>query len=262
MIAFESCGIVALTTDFGMSDPYVGMMKGVILGRAPLARVVDVTHGVPAQDVRAGGFFLSRAWPYFPAGTVHVAVVDPGVGTKRRMLLALDHGQCFLAPDNGLLAPVISSAGEVHELDVARFVLANPARTFHGRDILAPAAAALCAGLAPAGAVRERVLDFEPRTRARHVADPSEIEIVCADHFGNLVLDISPDELPGGLASWSIEAKDRRIEFRATYADGRRGELLALVDSYGLIEIAVRDGSARDMLALAPGDHVTFRRRS
>jgi hypothetical protein len=289
-------GIVTLLTDFGASDPYVGMMKGVLLAHHPGAITVDITHDVPAQDVRLAAWFLKHASAFFAQGTVHVAVVDPGVGSSRRLLVARDRGQAFLAPDNGLLAPALSRDAEVYELDVARFARAGASRTFHGRDILAPAAAAIAAGRAPRDCALARVDDWTklelPQARARS-ASLVEGEVLHVDRYGNLVLNLAPRDLARrakrasqrdlargakraserdlgrgskhtserDLTRWKLEAGGRTIPIRGHYAEARAGELVALVDSYGQLEIAVRDGSAADALRLRAGARVKARRR-
>ncbi len=255
-------GIVTLTTDFGLVDPYVGVMHGVILGRAPRARIVDLTHGVPPQAVDLAGFLLARSVQYFPAGSVHVAVVDPGVGTARRALVAEDRGQAFVAPDNGLLAPVLSRAARVYELDVERFALTARSRTFHGRDVFAPAAAAIAAGTAPRAAGRGAPIEplARPAPASRPGPDGGEARVVCADRFGNLVLDVEAADLGAEPGRWRLECAGATIPVRGTYAEAEPGALLALVNSFGTLEIAVRDGSAADRLGLARGDRVSLRR--
>lgn len=261
---FRASGVVALTTDFGLSDPYVGMMKGVLLARAPRATIVDVTHGVPAQDVRAGAFFLAHAARYFAPGTVHLAVVDPGVGSSRRLLVAFDRGQAFLAPDNGLLSEVLSAAAEVFELDADAFALEPRSRTFHGRDVLAPSAAALVHGTSSSLLARRPAPDWmrlEP-LRPRRAGESVEACVLCVDRYGNLVLAATEDDLPAAPDVCEVVVGDERIAFVATYADAAPGALLALVDSYAALEIAVRDGDAARRLALSPGDRVVIRRRA
>jgi S-adenosyl-L-methionine hydrolase (adenosine-forming) len=261
---FDPCGVVSLLTDFGLSDPYVGMMKAVILARCPTAKLVDITHGVPAQDVRVGAFYLSRSWRHFPRGTVHLAVVDPGVGTERKLLVAVEDGHAFVGPDNGLLAASLSANARVGELDVARFALAAGSHTFHGRDVMAPAVAALASGLAVASAVRAPVSSIvaapfhAPRPLS---AGGLEVEVLVADHYGNLILACGPDDLDGPLAGWCVEIAGREIAFARTYAQVDPGQLVALVDSFPALEIAVRDGSARDVLDLDRGDRVNLRKR-
>jgi S-adenosylmethionine hydrolase len=264
---WKPSGIVTLLTDFGTEDPYVGMMKGVILSAAPRAVIVDLSHGVPPQNVRVGAWFLLHASAFFPPGTVHVAVVDPGVGSGRRLLVAHDHGHAFLAPDNGLLGPVLSSAARVFELDPARHARPGASRTFHGRDILAPAAAALASGLSPedcgSGPVAPEAGAAFPRPRELD-GGRVECEVLLADRYGNLILSARPSDLSqhpiaGG---WIVEAAGRTIPVRGAYADAAPGELLALVNSYGVLEIAVREGNAAARLGLRQGDTVVLTRSS
>jgi len=257
---FEACGVVALLTDFGTLDPYVGVLKGVILSHFPRASLVDLTHAVPPQDVRRGAWFLMHARAHFPAGTVFVCVVDPGVGSARALLLALDGGQAFVGPDNGLLAPALSPAAELFELS------ARPASaTFHGRDILAPAAGALLSGKQPAELGRplaraHQRLEF-PRVERRGEAALSA-EVLFADRYGNLVLSAYERDLAGGPALWELEIAGHKLGFSRTYSDVAPGELLALVDSYAALEVAVRDGSAVERLGLGPGAQLILRRRA
>ena len=263
--AWTPSGVVTWTTDFGLADPYVGILHGVVLGVSRDLRPVDLTHGIAAQDVRAAAFHLRHGWPWFPAGTVHVAVVDPGVGSARRILVARDRGHAFLAPDNGLLGPVLSPEADVRELDVEAFALPGRSRTFHGRDVFAPAAGRIAAGLAPEDAGRpaaawERLEFPEP------CAGPDGTvagEVLVVDRFGNLITNVRSEALPGGggLDAWVVEVAGREVPLRATYAEGAPGSLLALVDSFDAWEVAERDGSAAERLAVGVGAEVRFRRR-
>jgi S-adenosyl-L-methionine hydrolase (adenosine-forming) len=263
--AWKPSGIVTLLTDFGTDDPYVGIMKGVLLTDAPGSVVVDLTHGVPPHSVRIGAWFLSHAYGFFPPGTVHVAVVDPGVGSVRKLLVASDHGYVFLAPDNGLLGPILSPEARIFELDGKRFARKGTSRTFHGRDVLAPAAAAIARGLAPAETgVRMAELQGDiafPRSRTL-APGRIECEVLLADRYGNLILSARPEDLEGDPEGWIVETTGRKIPLRGAYAEAAPGELLALVDSYGAIEIAVREGSAAGRLGLRPGDCVTLARNA
>ncbi|HEV8114094.1 MAG TPA: SAM-dependent chlorinase/fluorinase [Planctomycetota bacterium] len=270
--AWKASGIVTLLTDFGADDPYVGMMKGVLLSAAPRLAIVDLSHGVPPQNLRVGAWFLAHAAAYFPPGTVHVAVVDPGVGSGRKLLVAEDAGHAYLAPDNGILGPVLSSAARVFELDPTRFARTGASRTFHGRDILAPAAAALATGLSPeacgSGPVVPAAGVVFPRPK-RLAAGRIECEVLFADRYGNLILSARPADLAaeptrgGGIeGTWIVEAAGRTIPVRGVYAEAAPGELLALVDSYGALEIAVREGNAAARLGLRQGDTVILARSS
>ncbi len=265
---WKPSGIVTLLSDFGTEDPYVGMMKGVILSAAPRLAIVDLSHGVPPQNLRVGAWFLAHASAFFPPGTVHVAVVDPGVGSGRKLLVAEDAGHAYLAPDNGILGPVLSPAARVYELDPARFARAGASRTFHGRDILAPAAAAVATGLSPKAAGRGPVVPAAgiafPRPRQIGVGR-LECEVLLADRYGNLILSARPSDLGHAdriEGNWIVEVAGRRIPLRGVYAEAATGELLALVDSYGALEIAVREGNAAARLGLRQGDTVILARSS
>ena len=248
--------IVTLLTDFGMRDPYVGVMQGVIAGSAPEVRLIDLTHAVPAQDVIIGGWQLSRAWRHFPPGSIHLAVVDPGVGSARRVLLARCAGHYFVAPDNGLLA--VAWQGEEPDLVVAaerQDLYRQPlSSTFHGRDVFAPLAGWLAAGgdIKDAGPV---VRDWQRAV----LPEPEAIEggwlgsVLCADHFGNIITTLPAQliALPAAVAvgKYAIPVCDH-------YAAVASGERLALAGSDGWIEISVRDGNAWTALAVHRGEPV------
>ncbi len=263
-------GVVTWTTDFGLQDGYVGTMKGVVLGVDAGLRQVDLTHAVPPQDVRAASFHLAAAWPYFPPGTVHVAVVDPGVGSDRAIVVARDRGHAFVAPDNGLLGPVLGPDAEVRRLDVERFSLPARSATFHGRDVFAPTAARLAAGLDPAEAGPPHAGWTNPGPFPPPRAEGDEVvgEVLVVDRFGNAITTVRPADLgaasaegrDAALARWTAAAAGRVLPVGRTYAVVAPGEPLALLDSLGWMEVAVRDGDAARTLGLAPGDPVRFRR--
>lgn len=265
---FEPCGVLSLTTDFGLVDAYVGTMKGVAYGVDPALRIVDLTHTVDAQSVLECAFHVRHAAPYFPAGTVHLAVVDPGVGTARESLVALAGGQAFIAPDNGLL-PAALDGYEVRYgvLDAERFLREGASRTFHGRDLYAPAAAALAAGaVSPSEAITRDVGEREivridlPRPI---VSDGgARGAVVHIDRFGNALTNLCPDD-DEDLAE--VVAARPRVVVRGvelgwveTYGDAPEGDVVALVDSFGLVEVARVGGSAEDALGLSPGDIVSL----
>jgi hypothetical protein len=251
--------MIALTTDFGLTDPWVGIMKGVIATRAPGVPVIDVSHGIPPQDVLAGALVLRHAAPWFPPRTIHVAVVDPGVGSERRALCVETERALFVGPDNGLLslAAPETAIRRVIELTDERFFLAPRSRTFHGRDVFAPVAAALATGLDPAalGPVRpdvERLVLPEPRRLGGTVSG----EIIYVDRFGNLTTNLGPDAIPDGAARVRIgDAHTAGVS--TSYSAVARGALIAVVNSWGLLEIALRDGSAREHLGARVGTTVT-----
>lgn len=257
--------IITLLTDFGLEDGYVAAMKGVIAGIAPDAELVDVTHLVPPQDVASGRFRLLSVTPYFPPGTVHLAVVDPGVGTSRRAVAVRgSSGSLLVGPDNGLLlgALEVDPAVDAVELSERRFWRTpSPSATFHGRDVFAPVAAHLARGVAledlgPAIAPGSLVkLELAPW---RSVAGGVEGAIQAVDGFGNLISNIPGDVLPGH-GRWSATIAGRTVTGGRTYGEVRPGEAMALVGSHGFVEIAVRQGDARRMLEAAIGIAVAIR---
>lgn len=250
--------LITLLTDFGLRDPFVGVMRGVIATIAPEVRVVDLTHAIPAQDVAQGAFWLARSFAYFPAGTVHVAVVDPGVGSARRPLVVRSAGHLFVGPDNGLLAPLLAAPGAVARRLDERWGLPALSRTFHGRDLFAPAAARLSAGSLGFEQVGALVTDPHPARGVAPVVSPGGVDghVVVVDHFGNLITDLSQEHLSPGC---SVQIAGRQLPVRGTYAEASPGEPLALVGSFGTIEIAVRDGDAARTLGVGAGEPVALR---
>jgi S-adenosyl-L-methionine hydrolase (adenosine-forming) len=250
--------LIALLTDFGTADGYAAAMKGVILSRAPRAPLVDLTHDVPPHDVRAGAWALGQAWPWFPRGTLHVAVVDPGVGTSRRALLVEADGQFFLAPDNGLLGWVLAGARRA----LARELRADwpgarvPSATFHGRDVFAEAAGRLAAGsLTPAQAgpiVRD---PMRPAWASPAPSGGRRGEIVHVDRFGNLITNI-PSAALAALRGPAVRVGRRVLDVARTYGDAEPGAAVALAGSAGMVEIAVREGRADRRLNRRRGDAV------
>jgi S-adenosylmethionine hydrolase len=255
-LPFTANGIITLTTDFGLSDPYAGIMKGVMLARHPLARLVDLTHQVPVFQPRLAGFWLARAWRYFPAGTVHLAVVDPGVGTERAMILMEAAGQVFVAPDNGLLNEVarLAPSGQWRSFtlsDLAHLQLPAPSQTFNGRDIFAPLVAEISANRFPPNQLGQ--LSDPP---LRQVTTSREAgHIIAIDHFGNLITDIDAEHLQQ-FARPAIQFRGRLIPLHPTYGRAQAGQLLAVVNSWGTLEIALAQGSAALLLAASVGEAV------
>jgi S-adenosylmethionine hydrolase len=244
--------VVTLLTDFGTADGYVAEMKGVILTRAPEATLVDVTHDIPPQDVEGGRLAVARYWRRFPPGTVHVAVVDPGVGSARAALAVQSDERFLVGPDNGVLSPALLVAGA---RAVALPVPASAAPTFHGRDVFAPAAAELALG-APLDAIGSPALDLVIRRtpEPRRLSDGSiEGQVITIDRFGNAITNLL------ALRAHSIEVNGTILPIRRSYADAREGQAIALVGSTGLIEIAVRDGNAAATMGLERGSVVVLR---
>jgi S-adenosylmethionine hydrolase len=254
--------IITLTTDFGLAGPFVGVMQGVILAHCPTARIVHLTHDIPVHWPVEAGFWLARAHPWFPAGTVHLAVVDPGVGTSRGIIAARHAGQVFLAPDNGLLAPVIGmEPADCHRLDEAwrsRQGWPVPSATFHGRDIFAPLAAAIAAGRIGVADIGPPAGEIVPSLLEEPAVGENEVHgvVIAIDHFGNLITNID-----GGLLARFRRAEvlvaGRRFGLQRTYGDRRPGEFLALVNSFGVLEVAQAQGSAADGLGVSRGAPVT-----
>src|SRR3954470_6221774 len=244
--------IITLLTDFGTADGYVGEMKGVILSAIPDVMIVDISHALAPQDVDATRLTLARVWRRFPRGTIHVVVVDPGVGTERTAMAVESDGRLLVGPDNGVLSPALLHPGA---RAVALAIPPDASPTFHGRDVFAPAAAALARGrsvdslgLPCAGAIVRRTP--EPRrVESGHIAG----EVIFIDRFGNAVTNLV------GRGDLLLEVHGREIPMSRTSSDVESGSTLALVGSNGLIEIAVRDGSAAAELQLARGDQILTR---
>ena len=258
-------GIITLTTDFGLADGYVSQMKGVILGIDPGLRLVDISHAVPPQAVATGAFLLAAAAGAFPAGTVHILVVDPGVGTERHGLVARVGDAWLVGPDNGgwsYLARAAEAAGARvagWRLTQARYWRPRVATTFHGRDIFAPVAAHLARGVPPtelgeplASPVR-LPLPAVDRRLGRSVGQGVHV-----DHFGNAVTDLRPEALPGPAAACRVRCgRFLATGVARTYADVPVGAPVALVGSFGTIELAQRNGNAAATWGLRLGDEVT-----
>jgi S-adenosylmethionine hydrolase len=255
---------VALLSDFGYRDAYVGVMKGVLLARCPGVQVVDLTHGVPAHDVLAGALYLLSAAPYFPVDTLFLAVVDPGVGGERRGVCLRSGGRLFVGPDNGLLWPAASSCGrpEAFHLANPRWWLPETSSTFHGRDIFSPVAAALAAGRAPEDlgpAIPDPVrLELPPPFVEEGGASG---EVILADHFGNLVTNLRPADLG------HPEAGEVRFEIAGQalpgpsthYGAAPAGSLVVVLGSFGYYEIAVNEGNAAIALGIGRGARIQAR---
>lgn len=258
--------IVTLLTDFGLEDEYAGVMKGVILGVNPSARIVDLCHQVPPGDIRRAGLLLAWSWGFFPRGTVHVAVVDPGVGSSRKILCCPHGGHLFLAPDNGLLSCVLAGASRVRAYEVSnrRYWLPRVSHTFHGRDIFAPLAGHLSKGLdvrrvGPAARSIRRLPVSSPR---RVGADRWVGRVVALDRFGNAVTDLEWRPIAGwGALRLEVCFRGRRIRgVQGAYSAAGKGKAIVLVGSRGLLEIAVNGGSAARFLGLKAGQRVEVRR--
>ena len=268
----ERARVIGLLTDFGLRDGYVGVMKAVMLGIAPDARLIDISHDVAPQDVEDGAWILGMAWRAFPVGSVLLCVVDPGVGSARRAVAVERHGRYFVGPDNGLFTyPLMADSDDASHvrcvrLDDPRYHLSSPSATFHGRDIFAPCAAHLAAGV-PLEALGSPV---DPATLARL---PIELgarwhegaiigRVAHVDHYGNLITNIGP-----ALAEVALRTLDARVSLagrvvsaRAThFAAGPVGEPFFLRDSSGALAVVLRDGSAAEALGVGRGAEIELR---
>jgi S-adenosyl-L-methionine hydrolase (adenosine-forming) len=254
--------LITLLTDFGSAEAFVGIMKGVMLSINPDARLVDLSHAVPPQHIMAGALLLRSAVPFFPQGTVHLVVVDPGVGSSRRPILIETDTGFLVGPDNGVLCPAAALMGRrVIRLIANETFFRHPvSRTFHGRDVFAPVAAHLSRGVAPEafGSVIDSITELKV-PEARCTGSTISGVVVHVDHFGNLVTNITAEALP------RFPAQQVSVSITGTpvagpvsaYTAVAEGSPLAIVGSWGTLEVAVRNGSAADMFAAGPGTPVT-----
>lgn len=256
--------VITLLSDFGSKDAYVAAMKGAILSLAPQATMVDASHDIPPQDIRAAAWVLGQFWSFYPAGTIHVAVVDPGVGTDRAALLVEADGQWFLSPDNGLLSWVLKQAKQVRlrklRADVHR--AGEVSATFHGRDVFAPAAGLLASGRAKPQDISDETDSIIMPSWAVVRMEPDRLvgEVVHIDRFGNLITNIQRKQVEeAGWKSFLIQAgPSANIRLCRTYGEAKAGELIALFGSSGTLEIAVANDSAEKKTKLTRGASVAI----
>ncbi|QDT62876.1 SAM hydrolase/SAM-dependent halogenase family protein [Calycomorphotria hydatis] len=253
--------LITLTTDFGTVDHYVAQMKGVLLARSPSARLIDVTHQLPPQDVTAAALLMEELYPPFPTGTVHLAVIDPGVGSNRTMLAAQAHGQYFVAPNNGLLSFVMKSdpGFEAVMIENRNLFRDDVSQTFHGRDIMAPIAAELANGrpLSEIGPVCEAPVlldEITPEVSGEKISG----RIIRIDHFGNLITNIRESDISHSVSTkFVITSGDLMLQgLSSSYASHQPDEALAIIGSSGRLEVAVNQGNAAKVLNLGIGDEV------
>jgi S-adenosylmethionine hydrolase len=239
--------LITLLTDFGTADGYVAEMKGVLLTAAPGVQVVDLSHDIPPHEIDAARLAVARYWRRFPTGTIHLVVVDPGVGSQRHAIAVVSDGRFLVGPDNGVLSPALLLHGASA---VSLPVPSDAAPTFHGRDVFAPAAAALARGatLESLGSPHANPAIRRTPEAVREADGWLRGEVIVVDRFGNVVTN-----LIGVHDDGELRVGDRTIPFRRTYSDVASGELVALTGSSGLIEIAARDGSAAAALGIGPG---------
>lgn len=253
---------ITLTTDFGLSDHFAGVMKGVILSIEPRAGIVDITHEVKPFEIAEAAFVIAQAYCYFPKKTIHVIVVDPGVGSERRAILAETAGQYFIAPDNGVLSMVFGreEKKKVRHITNERYFLQPVSRTFHGRDVFAPVAAHLASGV-PAARFGRAIDDFVKLAIDKPVRTGKRVwtgTVLKVDRFGNLITNLPAAEFP--------EIKTRRFELNAglqqisrlavTFSECAPGEFFVLAGSSGYLEVAANQGSAAKMLGCGGGSPI------
>ena len=255
----QPSGVISITTDFGHKGPFTGVMKGVILSRLPSASIVDLTHDIPAHWPPEAGFWIRRSYRYFPPGTVHVAIVDPGVGTDRRILVVEYDGHAFMAPDNGLLDPILCDAdpARVFSVDLDRLGhlgLDQPSLTFHGRDIFAPLAAEIAAGRLAPDAAGPQTSEWAPGWIDEPDVSPARISgvIITIDTFGNLISNIDAAHVEPMQQPVAALA-GHEFAMQATYGRVTPGDYLALINSFGVVEIARAEGSAAEGLGSERG---------
>lgn len=261
MSDWSPSGIITITTDFGHKGPFAAVMKGVILRHFPQASIVDLAHDIPAHWPPEAGFWIARSYQYFPDGSVHIAIVDPGVGTEREIIVAEYDGHVFMAPDNGLLAPLLEKSDAVYQLvqdKLGALDLPPPSATFHGRDIFAPVAAEIAAGRIRPADIGKATKQWtpawieEPEVLAGRVTGT----IVTVDAFGNLISNIDASLIePFGNPVVHLAGHD--FGLKTTYGRANPGEYLALINSFGVLEIARAEGSAAEGLGSERGAPVT-----
>jgi hypothetical protein len=253
--------MITLLTDFGTRDAYVGVMKGVIASICPEVQMIDLTHDIPPQDLYAARFNLLNAVSYFPQGTIHLVVVDPGVGTSRRGIAVATEFGVLVGPDNGVMSGVWQTASIRQAVELTNreyWRVPNPSTTFHGRDIFAPVAAHIARGVplkklgTPISPASLQHIDLPPVSRQGQVVKGVIQHI---DHFGNGITNIPAGDVEGD--SWRITVGQSTLPWGATYGDVTSGQPLVLIGSHGWVEIAVNQGSAENMLQFKVGDSVS-----
>lgn len=264
---------ITLLTDFGLTDTYVGVMKGVVASINPAARIIDLSHNIKPQDIREAAFLLAGSFSYFPPGTIHVVVVDPTVGSERPALCVQSGGYFFIGPDNGVTSIACYRAGrpKIFGIENEDYFLKDPSHTFHGRDIFAPAAAHLSAGI-PIELMGQRMRSMkrirQPRPKIEITKRPVQSkvrgQVVHIDKFGNLITNITEKDIQEAFSGAAKEkllvlCGEHKIKgLSSTYSNVSLGEPLALFGSYALLEVSVREGDASNILSIKRGDPVTI----
>jgi S-adenosylmethionine hydrolase len=260
--------IITLTTDFGLNDHFVGAMKGVILGIAPETQIIDISHAVQPFDILDGALTISQAYSYFPSGTVHMVIVDPGVGTARRPVLMTGDRHMFVAPDNGVLSLIYDREERisVRHVTAGHYFLQPGSNTFHARDIFSPVAAYLAKGVEP-DRFGDEITDYvrfgapRPKPVDEHTLRGVILKV---DRFGNLITNITPQDAPRLFAApppafkIAIGTKAQATRMCANYAEGAPGEVFGILGSMGFLEVATNRGSAHQLLGAGKGSEVNI----
>ncbi len=265
----KPCGVITLLTDFGLNDPFVGIMKGVIYNINPQAKIVDLTHNIESYSIRQAALILLASYKYFSKGTIHVVVVDPGVGGKRKAIAIETTNYYFIGPDNGVLLPAAKDDGIVKIINLSNktFFLNPVSYTFHGRDIFAPCAAYLSLGInidtfgerLNIGDVEDLSLNIIDKYSDHIVA-----EVIHIDKFGNLVLNVRGEVLLnrvkfGDLVQLNVHGKEVSVKFVRTFSEVSKHSPCLYIDSFGLLELGVNMGNAREFFKLNIGDKICLR---
>ena len=259
--------IITLLTDFGLKSGYVSQMKGVIASISPSSNIIDITHDVTPQNIREAAFILQSSISYFPIGSIHIAVVDPGVGTSRRGIVVITKKHVFVGPDNGILMPAAHMIGDfiVYSIENKEYMLDNISTTFHGRDIFAPIAAHISKGI-PFESIGPRIHDYIDLQLWKAVFSENAVysTVLHVDRFGNIITNIDKDRFQnivkfGEEITVAIGGEEYKLRFVETYASAERDELLAVIGSSNFIEISMNHGNAAEKLNVKPDDHIEIR---
>ncbi len=257
--------IITLTTDFGLADHYVGTVKGVILSRCPNAQIIDISHEIEAFSLYTGAYAIDQAAPFFPPGAIHVAVIDPGVGTARKPLLAEALGQYFVAPDNGVLSLILArdSHACIREITNRNLWLERPSATFHGRDVFAPVAAALAAGDArpsDVGPILDQI-ELLPGLEAQQIGPATwQGKVLSVDRFGNIITNFKADQFRSlATQPFSLQLGLAQLtQWRETFGKARPDEYFVYFGSSGYLEAGMNQGNAGRSLNTSPGKSITL----
>lgn len=261
MSEWQPSGVITITTDFGHKGPFAGVMQGVILSRFADASIVDLAHDIPAHWPPEAGFWIDRSYRYFPDGSIHIAIVDPGVGTEREIIIAEYDGHVFLAPDNGLLAPILEKSAAVYQLQgdkLKSLGISSPSATFHGRDIFAPLAAEMAAGRLRPADVGVATTEWVPGWIDDPEVQPGRVSgvVITVDAFGNLISNIDAG-LIESFENPVAHMAGHNFELMTTYGRAKPGQYLALINSFGVLEIARAEGNAAEGLGSERGAPIT-----